>query len=262
MKGYEPQYGYLPRHKAKVEPHNKTNPIFKSIPVLMYHCVDRNVWGAPNLFVAPKEFQKQMEYLKNNGYTAITFRDLDHVDKIPKPVIITFDDGYKDNYTYAFPVLKKYNMKATIFVILNSLGKSKSLNMEEMNRMKGTIDFQSHTMSHPHLGKLGQNRVEYEVSESKRKLEKLTGKDVFVIAYPYGSYDKQTIDIVKKYYKYAVTVKLGFFQDEQGYNNYQIDRIAVTSKSTLSSFIRSIKVQTSLKSIFTAFGTEYISKAA
>jgi peptidoglycan/xylan/chitin deacetylase (PgdA/CDA1 family) len=134
--------------------------------------------------------------------------------------------------------------------------------MEEMNRMKGTIDFQSHTMSHPHLGKLGQNRVEYEVSESKRKLEKLTGKDVFVIAYPYGSYDKQTIDIVKKYYKYAVTVKLGFFQDEQGYNNYQIDRIAVTSKSTLSSFIRSIKVQTSLKSIFTAFGTEYISKAA
>ncbi len=245
MKGYETNNSYLPRLESEIQDSffnkNINHSLFKSIPVLMYHCIDNNVFGTPSLFVAPSDFQKQMAYLKDNGYTTITFRDLDHINQISKPILITFDDGYKDNYTYAFPVLKKYNMKATIFIIVNSLGKKRSLNMNEIREMKGTIDFQSHTMTHSHLGELKGNKLEYEIGESKKQLEKLIGTNIFVIAYPYGSYNNQTIETVKKYYKYGLTVKSGFFIDEPGYNDYQIDRVAVTNKTTLSSFIRSIK---------------------
>jgi len=244
MKGYENRNGYMSKLESGLNEgffnKNTNHPLFKSIPVLMYHCIDNDVWGTPGLFVAPSEFQKQMAYLKGNGYTTITFRDLDHISQIPKPIIVTFDDGYKDNYTYAYPILKKYNMKATIFIIVNSLGKTRSLNIDEIREMKGTIDFQSHTMTHAHLGKLRKSRVEYEVAESKRQLEKLTGENIFVIAYPYGSYNSQTIETVKKYYKYGLTVRSGFFIDEPGFDDYQIDRVAVTNRTTLRSFIRSI----------------------
>lgn len=247
MNGYEKENNYLSKRdlESKNDFYNKNlnHSLFKSIPVLMYHCIDKDVWGTPSMFVAPSEFQKQMAYLKNNGYTTITFRDLEHINQIPKPIIITFDDGYKDNYTYAYPILKKYNMKATIFIIVNSLGKGRSLNIDEIHKMEGTIDFQSHTINHSRLGKLGEKNVDYEVSESKKQLEKITGQNIFVIAYPYGSYNSQTIETVKKYYKYGLTVRHGFFIDKQGYNDYQIDRLAVTNKTTLSSFIKSIRLK-------------------
>jgi peptidoglycan/xylan/chitin deacetylase (PgdA/CDA1 family) len=214
--------------------------LYKTIPVLMYHCIDNKVWGVPDLFVAPSEFEKQMEYLNRKGYTTITFSDLDHVKQISKPILITFDDGYKDNYTYAFPVLKKYHMKATIFLIVKLLGKTHHLNLNEISQMKGTIDFQSHTMTHPHLGKLKGRKLDYELGESKKELEKLLGTNIFVIAYPFGNYNSQTIEAAKKYYKYCLTVKSGFFIDTPIYDDYQINRFPVSRETTLDSFIQSI----------------------
>lgn len=245
MKGYENKTGFLGKDSDNTQTAlNPKHAQFKEIPVLEYHCIDDNVWGVPSMFVSPSEFDRQMAYLKENGYTAITFRDLTHADKIAKPVMITFDDGYENNYINAYPILKKYNMKATIFLIVKAIGKGHCLKMDQINIMKDLIDFESHTMSHAHLVNLHGSQLDYEVGQSKKELEKLLKKDVFVIAYPFGSYNNQTIEAVRKYYKYGVTVKSGFFADKPGYEDYQIDRIHVINTTDLDAFIKSIEVNT------------------
>lgn len=91
-----------------------------SVPVLMYHYVTDDV--APlgtqkALAVSPETMEEYLRYLVDNGYDPIWFEDLEHVDEYDKPVILTFDDGHEDNYSELFPLLKKYNVKATFFVV-------------------------------------------------------------------------------------------------------------------------------------------------
>ncbi len=72
------------------------------VPILMYHAVSDDIWGTADLFVSPSELEKQLTYLQENGYTTITFEDLPRIDEIEKPILLTFDDGYRDNYTELF----------------------------------------------------------------------------------------------------------------------------------------------------------------
>ena len=95
-----------------------------SVPVLMYHAVSDETWGVTELFVRPSEMEAQLQYLQENGFTPIFFSDLSHVEDFEKPVLLTFDDGYKNNYEELFPLLQKYNMKATIFVVTGNLDKN------------------------------------------------------------------------------------------------------------------------------------------
>ena len=87
------------------------------VPVFMYHAVGNDCWGEEGLFVRPGDLEAQLQYLQENGYETIFFEDLSHVEQYNKPVILTFDDGYDDNYTLLLPLLEKYQMKATIFMI-------------------------------------------------------------------------------------------------------------------------------------------------
>lgn len=89
--------------------------IGRQVPVLMYHAVGDDCWGEEHLFVRPAELEQQLQYLSENGYETIFFEDLAHLERYEKPVILTFDDGYDDNYTLLLPLLQKYHMKATIF---------------------------------------------------------------------------------------------------------------------------------------------------
>ena len=82
----------------------------------MYHAVSDDLWGYWDLFVSPETMEQELLYLQENGYETIWFEDLSHVEDFEKPVILTFDDGYDDNYTELFPLLQKYNAQATIFV--------------------------------------------------------------------------------------------------------------------------------------------------
>ena len=79
-------------------------------------------WGEEHLFVRPAELEQQLQYLSENGYETIFFEDLAHLERYEKPVILTFDDGYDDNYTLLLPLLQKYHMKATIFMIAGDIG--------------------------------------------------------------------------------------------------------------------------------------------
>lgn len=209
----------------------------KTIPVLTYHCIDDKPWSIKSLFVSVKDFDRQMKYLRDNNYTPIDFGQLKDAQNINKPVIITFDDGYEDNYTKAYPILKKYNMKATIFVISGYINKKWYLKASQIKKMTDLVDFQDHTFDHPHLKSISSKRIEYEMIKSKKAIEKITGKAVCCLSYPYGEYDKRVLSIAQRHFTYGVTTKFGFFYKTEQKNEYQIKRIDVK----MNDFIRLIK---------------------
>ena len=195
------------------------------VPVLYYHCVNDNITGIRELFVSPGEFDKQMAFLRDHGYTVITFAQLDRAASYTRPIIITFDDGYEDNYYNAYPILKKYGFPATIFLISGNIDKPGFLKKSEILAMTDLINFQSHTVSHPYLTQVKAKALEYELAESKRQVEALTGQPVSVLAYPIGDYNQQVIEATRRYYRYAVVMGGGLYH--LGDDPYRIKRVYV-----------------------------------
>ena len=145
-----------------------------------------------SLVVPPDEFRKQMQYLHDEGYHTITMDELyEYVTNgtaLPdKPVLITFDDGYIDNYQHAFPILKEYNMKATLFMITSAFGESRFVNVEQLKEMQANgIDIQSHTVNHKDLRSMSLDQARDELIGSKAVLEDRMKHPVRYIAYPGG----------------------------------------------------------------------------
>ncbi|HHU05375.1 MAG TPA: polysaccharide deacetylase family protein [Clostridiales bacterium] len=186
----------------------------KEIPILMYHAIaEEPTTEMTELFVRPSEMEKQIKYLVDNGFQTITFEDLDNIGAFPKPVMITFDDGYECNYNILFPLLKKYNVKATIFAVAGSVWSKGRLSESQIKEMSdsGLVSIQSHTVSHPDLTSLEADKLDYELSESKERIEKLTGKPVIALAYPSGDNDAEVRAAAAKYYDYAVLDRGGTF---------------------------------------------------
>ena len=181
------------------------------IPILMYHRItDGKPAGTKHgIYVPRDEFERQLEFLKRRGFTAINFFDIRAIiegkKNIPdKPVMITFDDGYEDNYVTAFPLLKKYGMTATIFLIGNPAIRSNSwdektgepaaslLNDRQIQEMiEGGIEFGSHTMNHKKLTLCSTEEAEVEITESKKMLEQRLQTEIISFGYPYGQLNEQ-----------------------------------------------------------------------
>lgn len=212
----------------------------KCIPVLMYHAVSDYCWGSSELFVSPSVLDEQITALLENGYTLITFEDFDRLDEIEKPVMLTFDDGYDDNYDYLFPILKKYQVKATVFMITNDIGKNHKLTAEEITEMSnsGLVSIQSHTMSHEYLSYMNEERLRREMSESKLVLARLTGKESFVLCYPTGMYSNLSIDLTKDYYEFGLLMSSGRY--ETGMDPYMIRRYYVPRGLSASGLLQKI----------------------
>ena len=186
----------------------------KEIPILMYHAIaEEPTTEMTELFVRPSEMEKQIKYLVDNGFQTITFEDLDNIGAFSKPVMLTFDDGYDCNYDILFPLLKKYNVKATIFAVAGSVWSKGRLSESQIKEMSdsGLVSIQSHTVSHPDLTSLEADKLDYELSESKERIEKLTGKPVIALAYPSGDNDAEVRAAAAKYYDYAVLDRGGTF---------------------------------------------------
>ena len=142
------------------------------------------------------------------GYTPITFEELDHVDEIEKPVLMTFDDGYDDNYTELFPILQKYNVKATIFIIVNDIGARHKMTREQIKELSdsGLVSIQSHTMSHNYLDWMNETQLRYEHYDSLIALARITGKQPFVMCYPTGKNSAFSRTITAEYYEYGLNM--------------------------------------------------------
>lgn len=213
------------------------------------------------LRVKPKEFEKQLIWLKKRGFTTYTLHELINLDKIPpKSVVLTFDDGYKDNYTNAFRLLKKYNMKATIFIIVDRFGKnwatdkdtkqsSYELNSEEMlsdveikTMIKSNlIEIGSHTINHANLKSLSKDDKQKQIINSKEIIEKHFNISCNSFAYPFGFYDKLDVQIVKQAnYKVATTTYNDVY-NKVLYTDFEIPRIMISGRQNILSFILKIK---------------------
>ena len=216
---------------------NKT--YLDNIPVLMYHSISDKPIGLTELSVTTQDFDKQMKYLSDNGYTPIFLDGLDYAYMISKPIFITIDDGYADNYEYAYPILKKYNFRATIFMISNMVDKPGYLSASQIHQMEDVISFQSHTVDHTKLDKLSAKDIDREFSESQKALANLTQKPVYALAYPYGTYTNDVLTTAAKYYQCAVTTKRGLMKTSDG--KYLIKRIEIFRSDTLTSFVTKVK---------------------
>lgn len=179
------------------------------VPILLYHYVEINKDLGDtirhSLTVSPYWFEEQAKYLVENNYATITIEDLAYAlegrkDLPLKPVILTFDDGYRDFYTDVYPILKKYNLKATNFVFPNVLDKKNNMDTWMVKEISnsGLVTIGSHTLSHAYLSKLQQSLVQKEIFESKIVLEQIIEKPVNVFAYPYGAFDKAAVELVQK----------------------------------------------------------------
>jgi len=180
-------------------------PAGYAVPALMYHGVSDRPWGNTILFVSPSELEQQLLFLLEAGYEPIWFEDLEHVDQFEKPILLTFDDGYVDNYTELFPLLLKYQVKATIFIVTDWNG-GLYLDEEMIREMSdsGLISIQSHTMSHRRLSELDDEPLERQLSGSQLAITRLTGKQPFVLCYPEGAADGRTAEFVEEYYRFGV----------------------------------------------------------
>lgn len=206
------------------------------VPILMYHAVSDDCWGIEELFVSPSEMDKQLAYLKDNGYTTITFEDFPRIDEIEKPVMLTFDDGYLDNYTELFPLLKKYESKATIFIITDAIYSEKYLNEAQIKEMSdsGLVSIQSHTVTHAELGTLNEEQLISEIELSRLAACRLTGKEPFVLCYPFGSNSELSREVTERYYSFGLIMNGGKYTS--GNDRYSVPRIYISRSTDINSF--------------------------
>lgn len=174
----------------------------------MYHCIhDVPYTDITSLFVRPSEFESHCQVIQEMGLTTL-FAD-EFGPRNDKAVILTFDDGYEDNYTYMFPIIKKYNIKVTIFMIAYKIDQPNYLKTEQIQEMvaSGLVQFGSHTYDHPMLATLSNLDIYYQLIEAKAILKEVTGQSINALAYPSGSYNSSVTWITSQYHSFAYTTK-------------------------------------------------------
>lgn len=186
----------------------------REIPVLLYHRVG---YSKGHLTVTPEKFSHDLVRLKENGYKSITLSQFHsfmtgQTAGLPdNPVLITFDDGYADNYENAYFSLLNYGMVATFFIITGLLWTPGRLSPDNISEMhQNGMSFGSHTMSHRALADLPPADAEEELNSSRSTLESILGVTVDSLAYPRGSYNARTINLALQCgYRYGFTVTSG-----------------------------------------------------
>lgn len=188
------------------------------IPIIMYHSVRPAAPPGNRLVVSPETFQRQMRFLKEHRYNVLPLESvadlLKEKKKIPpKTLAITFDDGYKDNYIYAFPVLKKYNLPAAVFVIIEEVGRHDRLSWDEIKEMQNTgiITLGSHAVGPEPLVNIKSERdLKSQISDSKKILEQKLGSRVNAFSYPEGRFNGRIRQsVIDAGYKFAVATNPG-----------------------------------------------------
>ncbi|URZ07199.1 polysaccharide deacetylase family protein [Clostridium felsineum] len=209
------------------------------IPILMYHWIEDG--KGDELKVSKEKFKSEMEIVKQSGYTPISFDELYEFmnNKKPfsiKPILITFDDGYEDNYVNAYPVLKELGFKATIFTITDLINTCPYLSDKEIVELsKNNIAVESHAASHSKLSLLSYDNQYSELKRSKERLEGILHKQEYYLAYPFGKYNKDTMEIAKKLgYRLAACTKEGNASLSDGF--YELKRIYISNNYNLEQF--------------------------
>ncbi|MFQ5613830.1 MAG: polysaccharide deacetylase family protein, partial [Anaerolineae bacterium] len=217
------------------------------VPILMYHYLssppaDADIYRL-DLSVTPENFEQQLVYLKEAGYQSITLeallRHLALGEPLPaKPVILTFDDGYRDNYENAFPLLQKYGFTGSFFLVTRPIddGDPNYLTWDMVVEMsRAGMEFGAHTYRHADLTNDDIDYLLYEIVGSKVAIEERVGP-IYFIAYPSGQYNQLTIDVVASAHFWgALTIHQGITQSYR--KRFEMERIRVRGSDTLEEFI-------------------------
>jgi peptidoglycan/xylan/chitin deacetylase (PgdA/CDA1 family) len=214
----------------------------QKVPILVYHSIGEfHGHGSKELYVSPENFEKQMRFLKENGYTLLTFERWNELKMVRKPIFITIDDGYKNNENVLaiFQKLKssQFQPSATLFIISDFIGRPNRLSKSDLKSISqsGFFSIQSHTATHPDLTKT--KNMEHELKDSKAQIENITRRPVIAISYPFGSFNDQTIKEVKKTYLFGLTTTPDSFS-EKGMKNetYLLPRLYVKYSTSMEKF--------------------------
>jgi peptidoglycan/xylan/chitin deacetylase (PgdA/CDA1 family) len=179
------------------------------LPILVYHIVrpsyPSDSAAVRAIAVTPENFDAEMKYLGDAGYHVVRFSDLEahFASSTPlpqKPIILSFDDGWADQFTYALPVLTKYNYPATFFVFTNAINRPGFLTWNELHQMtRAGMDIGGHSRSHPYLTTITSTSTLWgEIAESKQLLEQKLGVLINEFAYPFGLYNSSIVSLVKE----------------------------------------------------------------
>ncbi len=180
------------------------NSTQKEIPVLCYHNVCSKVSVAGDLWIDAASFESQIRSLKDSGYMSILPDDLYSYLTMseplpPKPVIISFDDSHAEQATIAAPILYRYGFKAVFFIMTVTIGKAGYLSASQIQELSDEGNcIGSHSYDHPLVTGIEGTALKWQFYQSKITLEKLTGKQVLYAAYPYGVWNRQAVDTLRR----------------------------------------------------------------
>ncbi len=221
----------------------------KEMPIIMYHRFIKNdsEKGVHGTYLHVDMLDKHFKLIKKMGFEPITFEDLDDKGLInrlaygKRYIIITVDDGYRDNYELLFPLLKKYNFKAVIYAVSgeafnrwdvevpsNPEKRVELMSPEQIKELSesGLVEIGGHTVTHPHLNRLTPNEQKQEIYDNKVALENIVKKGLTSFAYPYGSLNEDSKTIASKVgYRFAVATDSGPIETHN--DEFQIRRIAI-----------------------------------
>ena len=232
------------------------------MPIIMYHRVvdSPDEVGVHGTYVTKELFKKHMQVLKDNGYRTVTFKELaeDHLltkrfDKGNKFVVLTFDDGYEDNYRVMFPILKEFGAKAVIFLLSESKYNEWDVNNphnpekrfdlmseEQVKEMAAYgVEFGAHTKTHPYLSSLPIEEAREQIVQCKQKLEQTYVQPFITFAYPYGDLNDEVKSEVRKAgFTFAVSTDSGEINVDS--DLFQIRRIGIFPRNSMLTFRRKI----------------------
>jgi len=204
------------------------------LPIIMYHSINHTSGTTGKTVVSPEALERQMRFLRERKYNVITLAEaVSYLSRKARPprntVAITIDDGYEDNFMYAYPILKKYRIPATIFIIVGHVGNAGFMRWDQIKEMSnsGLIDIESHTVHHPWLTGLGAQDLEQEMSESRKILEGNLGKKIRFLCYPMGCFNERVKQAAKNAgYEAAFGTKQTRLS--ANYDLYEIKRVRVS----------------------------------
>ncbi len=214
--------------------------------ILMYHHIN---YEARRLSVRPEMLDSQIKYLLDQGYKIVKLSEAFKTFSIAsststtydKTLVLTFDDGYRDFYLNAYPILKKYNVPASLYVINQDIGRPGNVTWDMIKQLdkEGLVEIGAHTVNHKPLGKIKPEAAYYQMSKSKELLEKGLGHTVDTIVYPFGNFNEN----VKKQAKDIGFVGAAsvYFGDRPSSNDlYAWRRVMVTNSDVGAILLRKL----------------------
>ena len=199
-----------------------------------------------DLTISAENFGAQMAPLFQKGYETISIEDLvaafEGTRQLPpKPIILTFDDGYKDNFEYAYPILRKYSLKGTFFIITSLVGTKGYLTWDDIVEMaKSGMYIGAHGSTHADLSVLSYDGVVKQVTEATQSLQAHINVIPLVYCYPAGKFNQTVINILREQgYRAALSTRYGCVHNRE--NLFQLRRIRICGSDSLSTFSSKIE---------------------